>query len=104
MCSQVWRSGKYTDHFKDTHFDIVNARSLSWLTRTFNGHVIIYTCAFPALTHQNICHEKGLLEKQCFFLTSVKMGGSGRTGPKGGTSSLAVTDTCGEEKDYYYII
>lgn len=27
------------------------------------------------------------------FLTSVKMGGSGRTGPKGGTSSLAVTDT-----------
>lgn len=28
------------------------------------------------------------------FPTSVKMGGSGRTGPKGGTSSLAVTDTC----------
>lgn len=25
--------------------------------------------------------------------TSVKIGGSGRTGPKGGTSSLAVTDT-----------
>lgn len=28
------------------------------------------------------------------FLTFVKMGGSGSTGPKGGTSSLAVTDTC----------
>lgn len=36
--------------------------------------------------------------KLCFFLTSVKTGGSGSTGPKGGTSSLAVTDTCRRQK------
>lgn len=30
------------------------------------------------------------------FLTSVKMGGCGMSGPKGGTSSLAVTHTCTE--------
>lgn len=31
-------------------------------------------------------------------LTSVKMGGVGRGGPNGGTSSLAVTDTCQSNK------
>lgn len=37
------------------------------------------------------------------FPTCVKMGGSGRTGPKGGTSSLAVTDTC-EGKNSQHLV
>lgn len=36
------------------------------------------------------CHQV----QMWILLTSVNMGGSGREGPKGGTSSLAVTDTC----------
>lgn len=34
------------------------------------------------------------------FLASVKIGGTGRNGPKGGTSSLAVTDTCEDKKNH----
>lgn len=35
-------------------------------------------------------------------LTSLKTGGSGRTGPKGGTSSLAVTDTWKKTREYVW--
>lgn len=36
-------------------------------------------------------------QKSC-VLTSVKIGGEGRGGPNGGTSSLAVIDTCQSNK------